>query len=134
MTATTFLVTGRGWGHGVGMSQYGALGYAQNGWTYDQILAHYYPAPSSARRRSTRVRVLVAEAKGSVTVRSSAPVRVRDVFGKTLSAAGREAGARAEAARGGQREADRAPRAVLVLPRHGAARLDQPYRGQIAVS
>jgi len=35
--------TGHGWGHGVGMSQYGAYGYAQHGWTYQQILAHYYP-------------------------------------------------------------------------------------------
>ena len=35
-----FLVTGHGWGHGVGMSQYGAYGYAQHGATYQQILAH----------------------------------------------------------------------------------------------
>ncbi len=32
----------RGFGHGVGMSQYGAFGYAKRGWTYDQILKHYY--------------------------------------------------------------------------------------------
>lgn len=31
-----------GWGHGVGMSQWGACLYARNGWTYDQILTHYY--------------------------------------------------------------------------------------------
>ena len=31
-----------GFGHGVGMSQYGALGMADEGYTYDQILAHYY--------------------------------------------------------------------------------------------
>jgi stage II sporulation protein D len=35
-----FLVSGHGWGHGVGMSQYGAYGYAQHGATYQQILAH----------------------------------------------------------------------------------------------
>ena len=52
VTATTFLVSGRGWGHGVGMSQYGALGYAQEGWTHEQIPATTTPAPSSARRRS----------------------------------------------------------------------------------
>ena len=50
-TATTFVASGNGWGHGVGMSQYGALGYANEGWTYDQILQHFYtgaelgPAP-----------------------------------------------------------------------------------------
>lgn len=31
-----------GWGHGVGMSQWGACNYAANGYTYDQILRHYY--------------------------------------------------------------------------------------------
>ena len=34
--------TGYGKGHGVGMSQYGAQTYAQKGWKYDKILAHYY--------------------------------------------------------------------------------------------
>ena len=83
VTATTFLVSGRGWGHGVGMSQYGALGYAQEGWTYDQILAHFYTGAELGPAAVARVRVLVAEAKGGVTVRSAAPFRVRDVFGKT---------------------------------------------------
>ena len=34
--------TTRGYGHGVGLSQYGANGYAKNGSTYEQILKHYY--------------------------------------------------------------------------------------------
>ena len=33
---------GRGWGHGVGMDQTGAYGYALEGWTFDRILKHYY--------------------------------------------------------------------------------------------
>lgn len=37
-----FTFTSCGWGHGVGMSQWGAYYYAKNGWTYDQILTHYY--------------------------------------------------------------------------------------------
>lgn len=37
-----FTFTSCGWGHGVGMSQWGAHYYAKNGWTYDQILTHYY--------------------------------------------------------------------------------------------
>ena len=40
---TVFLLDGRGWGHGVGMSQWGAEGYARHGFGYRQILAHYYP-------------------------------------------------------------------------------------------
>jgi len=36
------VITTRGYGHGVGMSQYGALGMAQEGFTYEEILKHYY--------------------------------------------------------------------------------------------
>ena len=36
------IITTRGYGHGVGMSQYGAEGMAKEGYTYDQILKHYY--------------------------------------------------------------------------------------------
>lgn len=37
-----FIFKSYGWGHGVGMSQWGACLYARHGWTYDQILTHYY--------------------------------------------------------------------------------------------
>ncbi|MFH1540598.1 MAG: SpoIID/LytB domain-containing protein [Elusimicrobiota bacterium] len=33
---------GHGWGHGVGMCQWGAKGMAENGWDYKKILEHYY--------------------------------------------------------------------------------------------
>jgi SpoIID/LytB domain protein len=36
-------ITGRGFGHGVGMSQFGAEGMSRQGRTYREILAHYYP-------------------------------------------------------------------------------------------
>ncbi|MDR2940542.1 MAG: SpoIID/LytB domain-containing protein [Clostridiales bacterium] len=35
-------LNGRGWGHGVGMSQYGAQGMALEGYSYDQIIKHYF--------------------------------------------------------------------------------------------
>ena len=35
-------ITTKGYGHGVGMSQYGALGMAKEGYKYDEILKHYY--------------------------------------------------------------------------------------------
>jgi SpoIID/LytB domain protein len=38
----TFFISGHGWGHGLGLSQYGAYGYAQHGWKYDRIVKHYY--------------------------------------------------------------------------------------------
>ena len=37
-----FIFTVKGYGHGVGMSQAGANQYAKNGWTYDEILKHYF--------------------------------------------------------------------------------------------
>jgi stage II sporulation protein D len=37
---------GRGWGHGVGLSQFGAKGMADRGYAYPQILDHYYPGTS----------------------------------------------------------------------------------------
>ena len=37
-----WLFEGRGWGHGVGMSQAGAFGMARRGVTYREILQHYY--------------------------------------------------------------------------------------------
>jgi SpoIID/LytB domain protein len=52
--ASTLLIEGAGDGHGVGMSQDGALGYAEHGWSDAAILAHYYtgttlgPAPANS--------------------------------------------------------------------------------------
>jgi SpoIID/LytB domain protein len=42
-SAGNVLLTGHGWGHGRGMGQWGALGYAlDHGWSYQQILDHFY--------------------------------------------------------------------------------------------
>lgn len=41
--------TGRGYGHGAGMCQWGAKAYADRGWTYRQILDHYYPGAELQR-------------------------------------------------------------------------------------
>lgn len=38
----TLVIEGAGDGHGVGMSQWGALGYAEHGWSASAILGHYY--------------------------------------------------------------------------------------------
>ena len=48
INGTTVTVIGQGWGHGIGMGQWGALGYAigqdhgDGNWTYSQIVNHYY--------------------------------------------------------------------------------------------
>jgi SpoIID/LytB domain protein len=58
--ATTLYVSGGGYGHGIGMSQYGAYGYALHGWTYQQILAHYYTGTTLGQTNPAQtVRVLL---------------------------------------------------------------------------
>lgn len=39
---SSITLNGKGWGHRIGMSQYGAKGFAENGWTADRILRHYF--------------------------------------------------------------------------------------------
>jgi len=73
---------GHGWGHGVGMSQYGAYGYALHGVTYDQILAHYYPGTTLGQAPTSTIRVLLADRKKKVTITAEAPFTVVDGAGK----------------------------------------------------
>ena len=61
-----WVVKGAGFGHGVGMSQYGAYGYAKHGFTYDQILTHYYTGTTIGTTQDQPVRVLLLDGVGSV--------------------------------------------------------------------
>ncbi len=55
------IITGAGLGHGIGMSQYGAYGYARHGYDYATILGHYYAATTLNTLATARtVRVLLA--------------------------------------------------------------------------
>jgi stage II sporulation protein D len=73
-----FLFSGHGWGHGVGMGQWGAQGYALQGYTYDQILAAYYPGTTSGQTSTTSIRVLLASGKKSLTISTGKPYTVED--------------------------------------------------------
>jgi SpoIID/LytB domain protein len=53
-------INGHGYGHGIGMSQYGAQGAARQGVTYDTILSTYYPG-TTLGRRSGSIRVLISQ-------------------------------------------------------------------------
>jgi stage II sporulation protein D len=62
-----WIVHGRGFGHGVGMSAYGAYGYAKHGKGYRFILGHYYSGASLGTLTKPRVvRVLLEIADGDV--------------------------------------------------------------------
>ncbi len=63
---STFYIRGAGNGHGVGMSQYGAYGYALHGKDYRWILAHYYRGTTLASANPNQtVRVLVSTGSSS---------------------------------------------------------------------
>src|SRR6266446_7389483 len=62
-TGTLFFFSGHGWGHGIGMSQYGAWGYALHGFNYQQILSHYYPGTTIGTAQTNLVRVLLANGR-----------------------------------------------------------------------
>jgi stage II sporulation protein D len=83
-----FLVSGHGYGHGVGMGQWGAQGYARQGYTYDQILDAYYPGTTLGQTSTTSIRVLLASGKKTLAISSKKPIDVEDGDGldHTLSA------------------------------------------------
>src|SRR3954467_6146737 len=84
--ASVLVLRGHGWGHGLGMSQWGAYGYAKRGWTYDRILAHYYSGTTLGPARISTVRVLLAQAK-KVTLNSVVAWSVTDSTGAKRSLA-----------------------------------------------
>lgn len=88
--APVFLISGRGWGHGVGMSQWGANGFARRGHDYRRILAHYYRGTTIGKAPVAKVRVLLAGSKPTLTISSEAPYRVRDASGRTRTVVGKQ--------------------------------------------
>jgi len=60
---SSFVIRGAGFGHGIGLSQYGADGYAQHGFDYRTIVGHYYEGTSLAQLSSSpTIRVLLESA------------------------------------------------------------------------
>ena len=57
--ARTVVLSGHGFGHGHGMSQYGAQGAAKQGLTYKQIIDFYYPSTTWSQVTG-KVRVLIS--------------------------------------------------------------------------
>ncbi len=78
--ATAVVISGHGWGHGIGLSQWGAEERAEAGWSHTRILSFYYPGTTLAVAPATRVRVLLAK-RPSVQVGSEAPFAIRDATG-----------------------------------------------------
>ena len=82
-SAADLVIDGRGWGHGVGLSQYGAYGYAlREGRDHRFILAHYYTGSDYGTAPATRMRVRMKRARaprlsGATTARAANRRRIR---------------------------------------------------------
>jgi stage II sporulation protein D len=77
--AGKWTVPGKGFGHGVGMSQWGAFGLAKNGRPYKKILRHYYSGVRVGRASTRSVRVLLTTGLGSMRFTNA-----RKACGKSL--------------------------------------------------
>jgi stage II sporulation protein D len=83
------VVDGHGFGHGIGMSQFGALGKARRGMKAPDILAAYYaglrPVQLQPQQLPQTIRVDVADGRGDTAVSSTRPFRVVAGDGSTVA-------------------------------------------------
>jgi SpoIID/LytB domain protein len=78
VTDDQIVFDGSGWGHGVGLGQYGAKAKAERGLGYREILGFYYNGlqPETPDALPDRVRVGLADDVGEITVRGDGPLEV----------------------------------------------------------
>jgi stage II sporulation protein D len=70
--STKWVLRGHGYGHGVGLSQWGAYGYAKHGTDYRKIVAHYYQGTKIDQVRASRsIRVLLETTSDSASFSGS---------------------------------------------------------------
>jgi stage II sporulation protein D len=77
--ATRYVVNGAGYGHGVGMSQWGAYGFAKQGRSGSEILAHYYPGTAIQPAPPRTIRVLLQTGPREVAFDGAAQAGGRSV-------------------------------------------------------
>src|SRR6266849_8700726 len=133
--AASFLVTGHGWGHGVGLSQYGAYGYAQKGVSYDKIVLHYFVGTELGAAPVSRVRVLLTSGADTLDIGSTADFKVRDASGvsHTVAAGIYTLTPALKLAVDGQATPRALPGPLLFQPGAAALGLKHRYRGSIQI-
>ena len=129
-------MSGRGWGHGVGMSQYGAYGMALEGRTHEEIVAHFYTGTKIGRAGGKKLRVLLAEGRAAVSLTSPGAFTIVDGTGAKHRM---QAGAlmlRPNLAFKGPEGRVRGPSPLLVRPGPGGALTfdGHPFRGALELS
>jgi SpoIID/LytB domain protein len=134
--ATTFVITGHGWGHGVGMAQWGAYGYAKHGVEYDKILAHYYPGTRLSPIAPRTLNVLLVEGAARVVVSSPGPFGVKDASGTVYQLPGGDVPLTAalKVTTDPSKPAEALPGPLTFLPGKSPLWLKNPYRGTFTVS
>jgi len=141
--ASRLIVRGGGFGHGIGMSQYGALGFSQNGKDHAFILGHYYKGTRlSTLGRPRRVRVLVQSA-GRVSFSGAAGLpgaRALDPATTYHATRARRGGVTLRSAAGDLVGRFRSPltvtpaaQAIRLLGRSGHATSNGLYRGSLRI-
>src|SRR5437764_4507081 len=131
----TFVVTGHGWGHGGGMSQYGAYGYAQKGFGYAKIVLHYFPGTELGDAPVSKVRVLLTSGVATLPVGSAADFRVRDATGAVhdVTAGSYTLTPALKLKVDGEATARALPGPLLFQPGSSPLQLKHLYRGSIQV-
>jgi stage II sporulation protein D len=117
------------------MGQWGAQGYAQQGYTYEQILAAYYPGTTLDQTTTTSIRVLLASGKKTLTLSSKKPITVEDGDGvdHTLAAGTTTLTPTLELAVDGAPKQALAPPLTFSPASGTTLTLGRRYRGQIVV-
>lgn len=69
--AKTVTITGGGWGHGIGISQYGAYNRAQNGRSAPEIIKHYYTGVDVGSKKMPKIRVGLLQGRESIGLTNS---------------------------------------------------------------
>jgi stage II sporulation protein D len=77
--AVRHVIQGAGFGHGIGMSQYGAYGYALNGAKFEGILAHYYKGTQLTSAPSRPVRVMLQPSDPYIRVQGATSIGTRSL-------------------------------------------------------
>jgi stage II sporulation protein D len=118
------------------MSQYGALGYAKAGLTYDKILAHFYPGTTLDPTPVARIRVLLVDSAKKLVISSTDPFLVVDGDGVRHNLAGGNypltSALKVQLAPG--KPAEALPGPLRFVPGASPLWLAHPWRGDLIVA
>ncbi len=123
--AVRHVVRGAGFGHGIGMSQYGAYGFALEGRDYDNILRHYYTDTRLSQAPGRPVRVLLQPNDPYIRVRGAVDVDGTELRRGTTYVA-RRSGSRVSVRTAGGRRIGRFASPRFSAPRDRSLRLLAP--------